>query len=350
LQTIIEKTVGEFHWVYPNVIYLTNHSYNSELGYQNIFMKLEYGFAPYQVFWGDNCPDPGSSVRASGIERTYLLIDDLVYFPLCEVPRLTNFIIFTDAGDVFIYTPDFYEANHTIFEDIGREMSLTAHINDIRINSPVFRNASSDNFWSNSFDYFFILLIPALEAVGAEISFVEPNIIMAQAEEFGQIEFRAGALVDTATGTVTEFEDGTRGCFIIDGDIYIEFVMIRVATEGALRQLGNEMFVYTPNFERSDVPSTMEEAYVLLNDLLEPDLIAFIKEGNEDIIMLHIGLGMWIRNNWIYPVPGMIAQEFVERGVTHPDSISWYIILGYHEYLNGRPSDIDSIIGSNLWF
>ena len=66
----------------------------------------------------------------------------------------------------------------------------------------------------------------------------------------------------------------------------------------------------------------------------------------EDTFDLHFGLGMWIRNNWIYPQ----SQEEVEALMkhfydeaeddmsifNHPDAYSSTILDAYQEYLKNE--------------
>jgi len=57
-----------------------------------------------------------------------------------------------------------------------------------------------------------------------------------------------------------------------------------------------------------------------------------------DLSATHFGLGLWIRNNWIYPSPySNIAHKLFIVGVRHPDDMSSIIINGYHRYLNDIP-------------
>jgi len=50
------------------------------------------------------------------------------------------------------------------------------------------------------------------------------------------------------------------------------------------------------------VPTTEEEGFRILDDLLAPDekMAAVQQEKDEFVTNEHFGLGMWIRNNWVY--------------------------------------------------
>ena len=117
----------------------------------------------------------------------------------------------------------------------------------------------------------------------------------------------------------------------------------------------------------NSIPSTLQECYIVLNATLSDEekndirnagngnlfrsggltderWNELIAEGIDpvflDLGMTHFGLGMWIRNNWIYPSSANIAQRFILAGVNHPDDMSSMIIDGYYLYLNGLPYHI----------
>ena len=94
--------------------------------------------------------------------------------------------------------------------------------------------------------------------------------------------------------------------------------------------------------KKERIPKSKEECFVILDEMLsqeDKDSIAQM----EDTIDLHFGLGMWIRNNWIYPQ----SQEDVEKLLRqfddeadddmplfiHPDDYSSMILDAYQEYL-----------------
>lgn len=94
-----------------------------------------------------------------------------------------------------------------------------------------------------------------------------------------------------------------------------------------------------------DIPVTLREAYENFNKMLSKKNKEYIKTcSEEDFMHMHLGLGLWIRNNWIYPANDRIAKVFADKGITDSDDISRYIIRGYNLYLNGQPCDIDDIV------
>lgn len=88
------------------------------------------------------------------------------------------------------------------------------------------------------------------------------------------------------------------------------------------------------------IPKTKEECFAQLDAMLsEEDKKALMED--DDLFDYHLTLGLWIRNNWIYPLNRVDEKTFMEMFVEdkrsllyiHPDSMSSVIIEKYVEYL-----------------
>ena len=88
------------------------------------------------------------------------------------------------------------------------------------------------------------------------------------------------------------------------------------------------------------IPKTKEECFALLDEMLSKEDKKALME-NDDLFDYHFTLGLWIRNNWIYPLKRVDEKKFMEMFVEdkrsllyiHPDSMSSVIIEKYVEYL-----------------
>jgi hypothetical protein len=97
--------------------------------------------------------------------------------------------------------------------------------------------------------------------------------------------------------------------------------------------------------KKQRIPKTKEECFAILDEMLSTDDKAQIAEM-KDTIDLHFGLGMWIRNNWIYSQEGeaveALLKEFVDEEdknmplFIHPDDYSSTILDAYQEYLKAK--------------
>ena len=58
------------------------------------------------------------------------------------------------------------------------------------------------------------------------------------------------------------------------------------------------------------IPKTNKECYAFLDEMLsEEDKQAIVKK---DVFELHFTLGMWIRNNWLYPQSQEETEELLK--------------------------------------
>jgi hypothetical protein len=91
-------------------------------------------------------------------------------------------------------------------------------------------------------------------------------------------------------------------------------------------------------------PKTKEECFAQLDEMLSEEDKKDLME-NEDLFDYHFTLGLWIRNNWIYPMGDEELQSLMKQFVDedkdspfgfmfiHPDQMSSTIIEKYVEYL-----------------
>ena len=128
---------------------------------------------------------------------------------------------------------------------------------------------------------------------------------------------------------------------VINKNNYIGLGVIRFLINGSFKKECNKIILFTYDYERLDIPKTLLECYDYFDKNLEKDLIDEIK-NNKDI-NLHFTLGLWIRNNWIYPGHNRIKKIFKNSSFHHVDSQSKVILDGYHYYLNGKYKTIDEL-------
>jgi hypothetical protein len=74
---------------------------------------------------------------------------------------------------------------------------------------------------------------------------------------------------------------------------------------------------------KTKIPATPEEAYALLDAKLTADEKNKLLQA-EDSTDFHFGLGLWIRNNWIYPDNGVNCSRFFgeDNWFVDPDDFS----------------------------
>lgn len=86
------------------------------------------------------------------------------------------------------------------------------------------------------------------------------------------------------------------------------------------------------------IPKDLGECFVELDKLLseidKKEMQALPKRN--DMILYHMGLGMWLRNNWGLWGGSRLQKYFMDRGVTHPDEMSGVVLDHYYDWLNGK--------------
>ena len=94
--------------------------------------------------------------------------------------------------------------------------------------------------------------------------------------------------------------------------------------------------------EQGRIPENPQECFDQLQQELAPEGIEAIRNSSEDdLTMLHLQLGMWIRNNWGLWEGSKLAEWFRERGVEDPDDMSEIIIHSFWLLLNDKPVNLE---------
>ena len=87
------------------------------------------------------------------------------------------------------------------------------------------------------------------------------------------------------------------------------------------------------------IPKNINEAFGLLDRMLtREDKEAIVTTSKSDFIVnAHFGLGLWIRNNWIYTRSESAGEgplpAFLDTAFEHPDSVSSRILEKYYDHL-----------------
>ena len=210
-------------------------------------------------------------------------------------------------------------------EIVGEKIAIDVYVNDILIDTPVFKNMLSPpvDGPDNVGDY--VLIESVCDAIQATFELSEESIV---------IQYRNKEYVIEKT-----FHD-QENFIVINNALFVSFSSIRFAMSGSLKQNDEKsMYLYTNDFKRLDIPGTLEECYLALDKELDEETKKDIMGSVDHLIDYHFGLGMWIRNNWLYPANNRIAKVLLEMGYDHPDDMSYVILLGYHHYLNDLPFD-----------
>lgn len=86
------------------------------------------------------------------------------------------------------------------------------------------------------------------------------------------------------------------------------------------------------NMENEILLENLQECFVCLDNEISNEDKEYIKE--HDAIEFHHTLGRWIRNTFcLWNKESGLKSELLEKGLTHPDDMSNYIIEEYQKHL-----------------
>lgn len=109
------------------------------------------------------------------------------------------------------------------------------------------------------------------------------------------------------------------------------------------------LFASSPIFGQTDSkkenykPVNLEEAVEQLKIIHHDTTKQKIIEMREDEFMVgaHMGLGMWMRNNWGLWKGKELAKYFNTIGIYHPDDMSGIILTSYYRELHDQEWKVD---------
>ncbi len=95
--------------------------------------------------------------------------------------------------------------------------------------------------------------------------------------------------------------------------------------------------------DTSYIPTDLYDALDHLEYLLPNEALTWIRDSTDsedDMIRLHFGLGMWLRNNWGLWSGSRMSEYFNDIGIYHPDDMSGIILDSFWRRTHGRPIDL----------
>lgn len=90
------------------------------------------------------------------------------------------------------------------------------------------------------------------------------------------------------------------------------------------------------------LPTSKEQCFGILDGMLSENDRKVIA-NSEEMMDLHFGLGMWIRNNWIYGMDEKVTDLFLPGMGFMPDMASDMILSEYQQYLKEKHNKLNSI-------
>jgi hypothetical protein len=94
------------------------------------------------------------------------------------------------------------------------------------------------------------------------------------------------------------------------------------------------------------IPKNLDECFSELKKILTPEEVAKFKNEEEKkaVSSAHLGLGMWMRNNWGLWSGSVLKNYFNQMGIFHPDDMSSIILTSFHRKLNNKDIQLEEQI------
>lgn len=94
------------------------------------------------------------------------------------------------------------------------------------------------------------------------------------------------------------------------------------------------------------IPKNLEDCFKQIDSFWADSIRSKVKDLSEEEFSgrLHMGFGMWMRNNWQLWGGSRLSKYFNEKGIHHPDDMSGIILDSYHRYLKNQEIKLDEQI------
>jgi hypothetical protein len=94
------------------------------------------------------------------------------------------------------------------------------------------------------------------------------------------------------------------------------------------------------------IPIDLEDSFKQINTFWADSTKIKLKQLSEEEFSgrLHLGFGMWMRNNWQLWGGSRLSKFFNDKGIFHPDDMSGIILDSYYRYLNNKEINFDEQI------
>jgi hypothetical protein len=91
------------------------------------------------------------------------------------------------------------------------------------------------------------------------------------------------------------------------------------------------------------IPKDLDDCFTELKKMLPSKVLKKIREKNEeDMIEYHMGLGLWLRNNWGLWGGSRLKTYFNKIGIFHPDDMSGLILTTFWRHLHNKPLEVEN--------
>ncbi|MEI7527223.1 MAG: DUF6794 domain-containing protein [Mariniphaga sp.] len=94
------------------------------------------------------------------------------------------------------------------------------------------------------------------------------------------------------------------------------------------------------------IPKDLEDCFNQIDSFWNDSTKQVVKGWNEAefSVRIHMGFGMWMRNNWQLWGGSRLSKYFNDKGIFHPDDMSGIILNSYHRHLTNSEIKLEEQI------
>ncbi|WP_430613213.1 DUF6794 domain-containing protein [Flavobacterium sp. JP2137] len=128
---------------------------------------------------------------------------------------------------------------------------------------------------------------------------------------------------------------------ISDKEILTKFLIMQKNAEEK-----NRIKYLTDTINGIYIPKNLEDCFVQINSFWNDSIKIQVKNWGEKEFSgkVHLGFGMWMRNNWRLWGGSRLSKYFNDLGIYDPDDMSGIILDSYHRNLNNREIKLEEQI------
>lgn len=133
----------------------------------------------------------------------------------------------------------------------------------------------------------------------------------------------------------------------VNGDIYIDFDLIKTYTHGYFYQddYDYSIYFYTYKYKHPNVPTSLEGCYKILDKKLTEEEKKRLKNSDQGYRVTKLGeIETWIHVFWLSSYDSEVYDLLYRGGIILDEDMSGIILEGYYLYLNNEPSSLSDII------
>ncbi|MCQ9634762.1 hypothetical protein MP477_07310 [Chryseobacterium sp. WG23] len=120
---------------------------------------------------------------------------------------------------------------------------------------------------------------------------------------------------------------------ITEKEILTKYIVLQKKTDD-----NNKVKYTTDSINSVYIPKDLQDCFAQINIFWNEDTKTQVRALKEEEFTgkVHLGFGMWMRNNWQLWGGSRLSKYFNDLKIYHPDDMSGIILVSYHRYLNSK--------------